>query len=316
MTQNHAYKGLQLAQLRSFLLTAQAGNFSAAARTLGLSVATVWQQVRALEGELKVTLLRRRGRVVELTPDGRLLVELVQPHVSGLDSLVPLFQARRVEVPFHLVVASTYYLITHHLPGVVREYLTTHPTVRLSLRPSVWPEAAKRVEDGEAPLGLIPFDPDSVRPAGLHYEHVFDMEFMLLTAADHPLARKRTIQPRDLVEYPMILQPRENFGHQMLERLLRRHDLSSAMQVVVESVSTDTILRYVALGIGVAVIYVNPAVGKSWPGVTLRPVDPTIQGLAVCITTRKGSHLAEPVTSFRDLLRHSLRSLAADGRRS
>src|SRR4051812_46486755 len=92
------YKGIQLAQLRSFCLAAIHGNFSAAAKTLGLSKPAVWQQVRALERELKVTLLRRRGRAVETTAEGRLLLELVQPHVSGLDSLMRLFETRRAQM--------------------------------------------------------------------------------------------------------------------------------------------------------------------------------------------------------------------------
>src|SRR5438105_2107771 len=100
MGQNrHKYKDIQLPQLRGFCLAATEGNFTAAAAVLGLSVSAVWQQVRALERELGVTLLRRQGRSVELTPSGRLLLELAQPHVSGIDSLARLFEARQAELP-------------------------------------------------------------------------------------------------------------------------------------------------------------------------------------------------------------------------
>src|SRR5215475_7854408 len=95
----YKYKDIQLPQLRSFCVAATEGNFTAAATALGLSVSGVWQQVRALERELGVTLLRRQGRSVELTPPGRLLLELAQPHVSGIDSLVRLFEARYAELP-------------------------------------------------------------------------------------------------------------------------------------------------------------------------------------------------------------------------
>src|SRR5947209_8833707 len=98
MNQDHRYKEIQLAQLRSFCLAATEGNFTAAAKALDLSASTVWQQVRALERVLQAKLLRRRGRAVELTDEGRLLVELVQPHVSGLDSLRRFFEARRAGV--------------------------------------------------------------------------------------------------------------------------------------------------------------------------------------------------------------------------
>ena len=71
MPQDHRYKEIQLAQLRSICVAAVERNFTAAAKALGLSASTVWQQVRALERELKAKLLRRRGREVDLTDEGR-----------------------------------------------------------------------------------------------------------------------------------------------------------------------------------------------------------------------------------------------------
>jgi len=116
MNPSHRYKELQLPQLRSFCLAAIDGNFTTAARAPGLSATTVWQQVRALERQLKVQLLRRRGRVVELTAEGSALLELVQPHVSGLDSLGRLFEARRAVLSQEIVVASGTHLSAFHLP--------------------------------------------------------------------------------------------------------------------------------------------------------------------------------------------------------
>src|SRR5262245_33229667 len=97
MTQRNQYKDLQLAHLRSFALAAVRGTFTAAAEALGLSVSAVWQQVRALERHLGAALLRRNGRAVELTPEGRLVLELIQPQLSSFDSLAQLFEARRRE---------------------------------------------------------------------------------------------------------------------------------------------------------------------------------------------------------------------------
>src|SRR5262249_55111759 len=127
MAREQRYKDLQLPQLRSFCLAATERNFTTAAKLLGVSAPTVWQQVRALERRLRTTLLRRQGRNVELTPDGRLLLELVHPHVSGLDSLEALFAARQAEMPRQLTVAAIPYLTSSHLLGPVREFSAAHP---------------------------------------------------------------------------------------------------------------------------------------------------------------------------------------------
>lgn len=57
-------------QMQVFDAVAQAGSLAAAARQLGLSVATVMRTVAALETRLNATLLHRGPRGVSLTPSG------------------------------------------------------------------------------------------------------------------------------------------------------------------------------------------------------------------------------------------------------
>src|SRR5436190_19527999 len=122
-TAPYKYKDIQLPQLRSFVLAATEGNFTAAAAVLGLSVSAVWQQVRALEGKLGVMLLRRKGRTVELTAAGRLLLELAQPHISGLDSLARVFESRQAGLPEPLAFVATPHLLVYHLPDLVQQFV-------------------------------------------------------------------------------------------------------------------------------------------------------------------------------------------------
>ena len=49
-------------QVRAFLVTAEQGSLSAAARALGLTQPTLGRQVAALEQHLEVTLFERTGR--------------------------------------------------------------------------------------------------------------------------------------------------------------------------------------------------------------------------------------------------------------
>lgn len=65
-------------QARAFLVTAEEGSLSAAARALGMTQPTVGRQVTALEQELGVALFERVGRGLELTPSGLELVSYVR----------------------------------------------------------------------------------------------------------------------------------------------------------------------------------------------------------------------------------------------
>ena len=59
---------------RAFLVTAEEGSLSAAARALGLAQPTLSRQVEAFQKELGVVLFERFGRGLELTPAGASLI--------------------------------------------------------------------------------------------------------------------------------------------------------------------------------------------------------------------------------------------------
>lgn len=65
---------------RAFLVTAEEGSFSAAARALDSTQPTIGRQVAGLEHELNVTLFERIGTRLELTDTGLELLE----HVRGM----------------------------------------------------------------------------------------------------------------------------------------------------------------------------------------------------------------------------------------
>ncbi|MCR8550983.1 LysR family transcriptional regulator [Salipiger sp. P9] len=63
---------------RAFLVTAEEGSLSAAARALGLAQPTLGRQVDALEKDLGVVLFERFGRGLQLTPAGHELLAHVR----------------------------------------------------------------------------------------------------------------------------------------------------------------------------------------------------------------------------------------------
>jgi DNA-binding transcriptional LysR family regulator len=306
MNQATRYKELQLAQLRSFCLAATEGNFTTAARALGLSPSTVWQQVRALERQLRARLLCRKGRAVELTGDGRLLLELVQPHVSGLDSLGRLFQARRAQAPQELVVASGTYLFTHHLPRPIQQFRTARPDTQLVLRVSAWSGLHRLIERGEVDVAVLAVDPDVPRSPALEYERLFDEPLTLLAPDGHPLTRRSRLGPEQLVKYPLILPPKGGADRKVIERFFRKHNLADRVQATLVCGLIDVVKEYVLLGLGVALMYVTDAIGRSTPGLHLRTLDAAIERLPIEMAVRKGSHLPEHVEEFRRVVRQCL----------
>ena len=82
---------------KAFLATAEDGSLSAAARTLGVTQPTLGRQVAALEKELGVPLFERRGRGLELTPNGLALMDHVRAMGEALQNAFERITAQRVQ---------------------------------------------------------------------------------------------------------------------------------------------------------------------------------------------------------------------------
>ncbi len=81
-----AFDRLPLNALRVFEAVATRLSFAVAADTLHVTPAAVSMQVRTLEQYLQVPLFRRAGRVVELTPEGALLLPGVRRGLTDLQT--------------------------------------------------------------------------------------------------------------------------------------------------------------------------------------------------------------------------------------
>ncbi|MHC2485167.1 choline sulfate utilization transcriptional regulator [Rhizobium leguminosarum] len=84
---------IELGWMRIFVEVARLGSFSAAATLLGLTQPAVSYQIRRLEEQFGVSLLRRQHRGVALTAEGERLLEVAAKAVGDIDALARSFHA-------------------------------------------------------------------------------------------------------------------------------------------------------------------------------------------------------------------------------
>ena len=120
-------------QARAFLVTAEEGSLSAAARALGQTQPTVGRQVAALEDELGVTLFDRVGRSLVLTPSGLELLDHVRAmaDAANLVSLTASGQSQAIEG--HVSITATPVLATYHLPAILKRLREEAPGILIEI---------------------------------------------------------------------------------------------------------------------------------------------------------------------------------------
>jgi DNA-binding transcriptional LysR family regulator len=300
------YKELRLGQLRAFCECVRQKSFSAAARALSMSQPAIWQQVRALERDFGVGLLRRRGRHWEPSEDGLVLLELAASIVGSVDSLKDAFEQRRRDVPRSLVVLGSPGVLTEELARPVVDFCRQYPQVRTTVLSFPGLRTLDALVTGEADLAVLP---QASEVGGqrqlLMSEPLCERAWVLAAPNGHPLACRRRLGLGDIARYPLILPEEASNWRKRVDELCRAAGLP--LQVLVEVSMTLAARRYVSLGLGCALLP-EPRDGLTFPRVVLRCLDDLLPPEPIVILWRRGTTPRPQARLFADFARAKLAS--------
>jgi DNA-binding transcriptional LysR family regulator len=147
---------------RAFLVTAEEGSLSAAARALGMTQPTLGRQVDALEQELDVLLFDRVGKRLVLTESGLDLLEHVRAmgDAASRVSMAASGQSQILEGTVTITVGEMF--AAHVLPPILAKLRATEPGIDIEIVATNAPSDLKRREADIAIRNFRPTDPDLV----------------------------------------------------------------------------------------------------------------------------------------------------------
>jgi len=279
-------------QARAFLVTAEEGSLSAAARALGLTQPTLGRQVAALEADLGVALFERVGRSLALTPSGIELLDHVRAmgDAAGRLSLTASGRSQAIEGQVSITAADA--VSAYQLPPILQRLRARAPGIEIEVVASNELQDLRRREADIAVRHVRPEDPDLI--ARLVREtpgHVYASSAYL-----DRHGRPRTAH--DLADAPFI-----GYGSfAQMEPFLVRMGLSlSADNFPLMTNSSIVGLQLVKLGLGYTVLTadlaaLNPELEKVLPdGLESIPVP-------IWLTTHRELHSSRRIRLVFDFL--------------
>lgn len=120
-------------QARAFLVTAEEGSLSAAARALGLTQPTLSRQVAGIEEALGVTLFERTSRALLLTQAGTQLLEHFRSMGEAANRISVAATGQSQSVTGHVAIAATNGMATYFLPPILKELRTRAPDLQIEI---------------------------------------------------------------------------------------------------------------------------------------------------------------------------------------
>lgn len=132
--------------LGAFLLVAETGSMSEAARRLDLTPAAVAQQMHALEREFGTPLLARVGRTVRPTESGYRLLEKAQALMRDVSNLKAM--ANQTELTGELRIGAINTALHSVLPDILARFAKGNPQVKVFIESSTTDKLYSMVDVG------------------------------------------------------------------------------------------------------------------------------------------------------------------------
>jgi DNA-binding transcriptional LysR family regulator len=245
---------IELRHLRYFIAVADELHFSRAAERLGISQPPLSQQIRDLEAQLGVRLLRRTNRRVELTDAGRVYLDAARDIIARVDEAGDMARrAERGEIgELHVGFTQSTPLIAR-FPRAVRAFREAYPAVRLVLKEHNTLQQIERLLEGTQQVGLIR---GTDLPPPLVARKLVDDPLVAVLRADHPLAKGRRprVRVEQLADEPFVIFSR-NAGTGVAAQVQQMcRNAGFAPRIAQEAGESATMVGLVAAGLGVAVL--------------------------------------------------------------
>jgi DNA-binding transcriptional LysR family regulator len=238
--------------LHTLLAVHRHGSMAGAARRLNLTHGAVAQQIRSLESELGVGLVRRAGKVVHLTQAALRILDASQRILDDIDALAALANTNELRGELRLGAGNT--ALVGKIPSILEILAVQYPEIHVSIVAGQSSDFHTQVERGSLDAAIA-MEPMYTPSKGLAWQLLWEEPFVLIASHHH-----QGVDPHLLLErVPYIRYHRDTWAGQQIDAYLRQNNLRPRERF--ELASTEAITRLVHKNLGVAIV---PTAWNQW----------------------------------------------------
>ncbi|AEF99402.1 LysR substrate-binding domain-containing protein [Methylomonas methanica] len=237
---------MNLRDLRYLIAVADLRSFVQASEHCHISQPTLSTQIKKLEERLGVQIFERNNKRVLATEVGERIIATARRIVKEVEHIQELAETARDPMAGNLRIGAFPTLSTYIFPKLVPLIKDALPRIRLILVEEKTEELLRQLKNGQIDMALLAMPVDD---NALQSQALFDDEFLLAVAADHPLAEAAPIRQRDLFGQQLLLLDE---GHCLRGQALQVCHINGALeQQDVRATGLETLRQMVRAGTGI-----------------------------------------------------------------
>ena len=239
-------------RLQVFHAVAKQLSFTKAAEALFMTQPAVTFQIKQLEEHFNSRLFERGHGRIALTPAGDIVLDYAERILALSAELDTRLKEMTGQIGGALLIGASMTIAEFMLPRVLGEFRSLYPAVLPRLTVANSEAVESRVAEHTLDIGFI--EAPSHVPS-LTSDVCAEDELQVLCAPDHPLAERKSVMPKQLLQHAFISREPGSGTREVTDHYFHKAGIRpDALDTVMELGSPEAIKGLVSTGLGFSIM--------------------------------------------------------------
>ncbi|HAS61592.1 MAG TPA: LysR family transcriptional regulator [Vibrio sp.] len=208
--------------LKHFVTVAEFGHFTQAAKALHIAQPALSISIKKFEQQLGMMLFRRSERKVELTDEGKVLLQHAKRVLQQIDDAKLAMDELKGLEKGEVRLGAPSMMGSYFFPKVLMAFKSRYPNLKLTLVDAGISSIRKMLLNGELDIGVINLNnvPDDIET-----DHLLRSEMVAVVGKDHPFATRSTVRLEEFCQQELVMFREGYFHRDYIESKAKQHDL-------------------------------------------------------------------------------------------
>lgn len=236
-----------------FYYVATCLNFSAAAQQLYISQSAVSQSIKTLEKKLNVSLFFRHTKQVQLTQEGKLLLQHIEPafHLikTGERNLQETLSLQRGEIR----IGASDTICRYFLLPFFHLFHEQYPQIQIHITNRTSPQGLQLLKQGQVDVSIIhlPNPYLTSQMTVLPFQEIQDV-FIVGKPFFSLIHRENPISLKDLEQYPFLMLEKNTATRHFFDTLCEKEGIQISPDIELGSI--DLLVELCKIGLGISLV--------------------------------------------------------------
>lgn len=286
---------MEIQQLYYYMELCKQKNFTEAGYACNMTQGALSKQIRKLENELGITLIRRNTRKFELSKEGEIFLSYAKKMTGTYEEML-----KNVQKNQEIKIGCMPVLAPYHFARLVADFRKEYPDIKLVIDERI---ASEIQENSDRYDFLILRENMMEDQKKFRFSLLYDDKLCAVLYEKHPLYGRDRLQLKELKDDVFIFPERGSGSYEVFYKSCEKAGFEP--KIAFEFPQANTIMSFVSEGVGVTITFSTVYREAKCAGVKMIPLEDELHSV-ISLFYRKNKPLDYAKKQFLNYVREHL----------